>query len=76
MKTKKANNEKKKPVKANPFHCGDFQNMAEMMKTFCSGEGDVFDCASFMRRMTNQGKEAGAEETKGTQKQPEGGGNG
>ncbi len=77
MKTKKANNEKKKPEKANRFsHCGDFQKMAEMMKTFCQGEGDVCDCASFMRRMTGQGNEAGAEETKRTQKQPEGGGNG
>ncbi len=74
MKTKKANNEKK-PEEANPFsHCGGFQKMAEMMKTFCQREGDVCDCASFMRRMTNQGTEAGAEETKETQKQPEGGG--
>ncbi len=75
MKTKKASNEKK-PEKANPFsHCGGFQKMAEMMKTFFQGEGDVCDCASFMRRMTGQGKEAVAEETKGTRKQPEGGGN-
>ena len=76
MKTKKTNNEKKSQ-KATPFsHCGDFQKMAEKMKTFCSDEGDVFDCCSIMRRMKVQGKGAEAEGTKETQKQPEGGGNG
>lgn len=64
MKTQKANDEKKSQ-KANPFpHCGDFQKMAEMMKTFCPGEGDVIDCCSIMRRMMGQGKGAEAEETK------------
>ncbi len=75
MKTQKVNNEKKSE-KANPFpHCGDFQKMAEMMKTFCPGEGDSIDCCSIMRRMMDQGKGAEAEETKETQKQPEGGEN-
>jgi len=72
VKTKKTNNQKKSQ-KANPFpHCGDFQKMAEKMKTFCSDKGDVFDCCSIMRRMMVQSKEAEAEEAKETQKQPEG----
>ena len=76
MKTKKISN-KKESQKANPFsHCRDFQKMAEMMKTFCSGEGDAIDCCSMMRRMMGQDKGAEAKETKETQKQPEGGKNG
>ena len=76
MKTKKTNNEKKSQ-KANPLpHCGDLQKMAEMMKTFCPGEGDAIDCCSIMRRMMGQGKGAEAKETKETQKQPEVGENG
>ena len=77
MKTKKANNEKKKSRKANPLpHCGDFQKMAETMKTFCPGEGDAVDCCSIMRRMMGQGKREEAKETKETQKPPKGGENG
>lgn len=77
MRTQKANNEKKKSQKANPFpHCGDFQKMAEMMKTCCPGEGDVIDCCSLMRRMMGQGKGAEAKETKDTQKPKKGGENG
>lgn len=77
MKTKKANHEKKKSEKANHFsHCGDFQKMAEMMKTFSPGEGDALDCCSIMRKMMGQSKGAEAKETKETQKQPEGGKNG
>ena len=54
MKTQKPNDEKEKSQKASPLsHCGDFQKMAEMMKTFCPGEGDVFDCCSIMKRMTS-----------------------
>ncbi len=76
MKTQKANNEKKKSEKANPFPpCGDFQKMAEMMKTFCTGEGNAIDCCSLMRRMMGQGKGAEAKETRETQKQQEGGEN-
>ncbi len=76
MKTQKVNNEKKSE-KANPFrHCGDFQKMAEMMKTFCPSEGDAIDCCSIMRRMMGQRKGEEVKETKETQKQPEGGGNG
>ncbi len=76
MKNKKTNKEKKSQ-KANSFpHCGDFQKMAEMMKTFCPGEGDAIDCCTIMRRMMGQGKGAEAKDTKETQKQPEGGENG
>ncbi len=76
MKTQKANNEKKKSDKTNPFpHCGDFEKMAEMMKAFCTGEGNAIDCCSLMRRMMGQGKGVEAEETKEAQKQPEGGEN-
>lgn len=75
MKTKKTSNEKESQ-KANPFsHCGDFQKMAEMMKTFCTGEGNAIDCCSIMRRMMGQAKGAEAKETKETQKKPEGGEN-
>ena len=77
MKTKKANNKKKKSQKANPLpHCGDFQKMAEMMKTCCPSEGDAIDCCSIMRRMMGSGKGAEAKETKETQKPPKGGENG
>ncbi len=69
MKVKKTNNQKKKSQNTNPFpHCGDFQKMAEMMKSCCPGEGDIMDCCSMMRRMTGQGKGAEAKETKKTQK--------
>ena len=77
MKTKKTSNKKKESQKANPFpHCGDFQKMAEMMKTSCPGEGGAIDCCSIMRRMMGQGKGVEVKETKETQKQPEGGENG
>ncbi len=77
MKTKKTGNEKKESRKTNPFsHCGDFQKMAEKMKTFCTGEADASDCCSIMRRMMGQGKGEETKETKETQKQPEGGENG
>ena len=77
MKTKKTSNEKIDSQKANPFsHCGDFQKMAEMMKTFCTGEGNAIDCCSIMRRMMGRSKGAEVKETKETQKQPVGGENG
>ena len=77
MKTKKTSNEKKESQKANPFpHCGDFQKMAEMIKTFCTGEGNATDCCSIMRRMMGQVKGTDVKETKETQKQPEDGKNG
>ncbi len=77
MKTKKANNKKKKSQEASPLpHCGDFQKMAEMMKTRCPGEGGAIDCCSIMRRMMGQGKGAEAKETQETQKPPKGGENG
>ncbi len=72
MKTEKANS-KKKSRKAAPSHCGDFQKMAEMMKTCCPSQGDGFDCCSFMRRMMDQGWGAQARETKERQKSSEGG---
>jgi hypothetical protein len=77
VKTKKANSEKKKSQKANPLpHCEDFQKMAEMMKNYCPGEGDVNDCCSIMRRMMVRGKGAEAKETKETEKAPKCGENG
>ncbi len=77
MKTKKISNEKKGFQKANPFpHCGNFEKMAEMMKTFCPEEGNATDCCSIMRRMMGQGKGADVKETIRTQKQPEDGKNG
>ena len=68
MKAKKTNNEKKRHAAKFSFPCGDFQKMAEMMKSCCPGEGDIMDCCSMMRRMTGQGKGAEANETKKTQK--------
>ena len=76
MKAKKTDNEKKSHTAQFSFPCGDFQKMAEKMKTFCQGEGDVFDCCSIMRRMMGQGKGTGAKETKEAKKQPEGRENG
>jgi hypothetical protein len=29
----------------------NFEKMAEMMKSCCSGEGDMVDCCSMMRKM-------------------------
>ncbi len=74
MKAKKTNNEKK--PRTAKFPCGDFQNMAEMMKNCCPGEGDVIDCCSMMRRMMGHGDGAEAREAKETQKPPKGGQNG
>jgi hypothetical protein len=68
VKAKKTNTEKKPHPAKFPFPCGDFQKMAEMMKSCCPGEGDIMDCCSMMRRMTGQGKEAEAKETKKAQK--------
>ncbi len=65
MKAKKTHTEKKPHAAKFPLPCGDFQNMAEMIKTCCPGEGDIMDCCSMMRRMMGQGK---AKETKKTQK--------
>ncbi len=62
MKAKKTST-KKEPHVA-PFPFGDFQKMAEKMKTFCQGEGDASDCCSFMRKMMSQDKEAEANGTK------------
>ena len=73
MKAKKTDNEKKSHTAQFSFPCGDFQKMAEKMKTFCQGEGDVFDCCSMMRRMMGQGKGAEVKDTKETQKPPRGG---
>jgi len=73
VKAKKTDNEKKSHTAQFSFPCGDFQKMAEKMKTFCQGEGDVFDCCSIMRRMMGQGKGAEVKETKETQKPPGGG---
>ncbi len=67
MKAKKTNNEKKPHTAKSSFPCGDFQKMAEMMKSCCPGEGDIIDCCS-MRRMMAQSKGAEAEETNETQK--------
>ena len=66
MKAKKTNKEKKPHAANFSFQCGDFQKMAEMMKSCCPGEGDVMDCCSMMRRMMGQSKEAEAKETKET----------
>jgi hypothetical protein len=72
VKTKKPNNEKKSQAAKISFPCGDFQKMAEMMKSCCPGEGDIMDCCSLMKRMMSQRKEARAKETKETQKRPSG----
>ncbi len=76
MKTKKPNNEKKTQEANFLFSCGNFQKMAEMMKTRCPGESGALDCCSIMRRMMGQGKGAEAKETQETQKPPKGGENG
>jgi len=75
MKSKKTNKGKSHAAQFS-LPCGDFQKMAEMMKTFCQGEGNVFDCCSFMRKMMGQGKGAEAKETKEAQKEPKTGENG
>ncbi|HSB03573.1 MAG TPA: hypothetical protein VLK23_00170 [Thermodesulfobacteriota bacterium] len=68
MKGKETNKGKKPHAVKFSFSCGDFQKMAEMMRSCCPGEGDIMDCCSMMRRMTGQGKGAEAKETKKTQK--------
>ncbi len=68
MKAKKTNTEKKPQAAKFPFPCGDFQKMADMMKSCCPNEGDIMDCCSMMRRMMGQGKGAEVKETKKTQK--------
>ena len=72
MKTQEANNGKPSQ-KGSPIpHCGDFQKMAEMMKTFSPGEGDAIDCCSFMMRMMGRDKGEETEETRETQEPPTG----
>ncbi len=73
MKAQEAN-DGKQSQKGDPIpHCGDFQKMAEMMKTFCSGEGDAVDRCSFMMRMMGRDKGEEPEETRETQEPPKGG---
>ncbi len=72
MKTQKANN-KRKSQTTDPFpHCGDFQKMAEMMKSCCPSEGEATDCCSMMMRMMGHGKGVEAKKTKETQKAQKG----
>ncbi len=68
MKARKTNNEKKPHAARFSFPCGDFQKMAEMMKSCCPGDGDAVDCCSMMRRTMAQSKGAEAKETNETQK--------
>ena len=68
MKAKETNKGKKPHAAKFSFSCGDFQKMAEMMRSCCPGEGDIMDCCSMMRRMTGQGEGAEAKETKKIQK--------
>ncbi len=68
MKAKKTNKDKTPHAATFSFQCGDFQKMAEMIKSCCPGEGDIMDCCSMMRRMMAQSKGAEAEETNETQK--------
>ncbi len=61
--TQKAGNEKKESQKGNALPpCGDFQKMAEMMKSCCPTEGGTLDCCSLASRMMGHGKKP--EETK------------
>jgi len=68
VKAKETNKGKKPHAAKFSFSCGDFQKMAEMMRSCCPGEGDIKDCCSMMTRMMGQGKGAEAKETKKTQK--------
>lgn len=68
MKAKKTSNEKNSHTAPFSFPFGDFQKMAEMMKTFCTGGGNAIDCCSFMRKMMGPDKEAEAKDTKEKQK--------
>jgi len=45
-----------------------FEKMAERMKSWCTGEGDVSDCCSMMRKMMEFCQK---EETKGKKKDTE-----
>jgi hypothetical protein len=64
-KNEKASNEARK---ANPLPpCGDFQKMAEMIKSCCPTEDGILDCCSFASRMMGHAKKAQETEEK-TQK--------
>ncbi len=76
MKAKKTNKEKKPHSTQFHFPCGDFQKMAEMMKSCCPGEGDIMDCCSTMRTTMGRGKGAEAREAKKTKKPEKGEENG
>ncbi len=72
MSTQDADDEKK-CQEANPFPCcGDVRKMAEMMKSFCAGEGAAIACCPFMKGVTGQGTREENEEANETRK-PEGG---
>ncbi len=63
MNTKKTNGEKKPNGAKFSFPCGDFENMAEMMKNCCPDEGGAIDCCSMMRKMMERGRGAGTKKT-------------
>ncbi len=65
----KASNEKKESQKPLP-PCGDFQKVAEMMKSCCPTEDGTLDCCSFASRIMGHGKKAEETEEK-TQKAAE-----
>jgi hypothetical protein len=75
VKTKKTNNQKKTQEANFLFSCGNFEKMAEMMKTCCLGEGGAIDCCSMMRKMMERGKGGEPKKTRETQKPTNGGEN-
>ena len=52
MKTKKANQKKKRSQATFSFPGGDPQKMAEMMESRCRSESRAIDCCSMMESMT------------------------
>ncbi len=75
MESQEANKEKKRSRENSLPHCGDFQTIAEMMKTCCAGEDGPIDCWTMMRKMMSQSRGGETGETEGSQKTPNGEGN-
>jgi len=59
----------KKMFQEGDFPFGKFEKMAEMMKSCCTGEGDMADCCSMMKKMMGREKRGEKKEKEGPSKE-------
>jgi hypothetical protein len=50
-KQSRSNNSKKSEGAESKFCCGDSEEISQMMRRFCGGEDETFDCGKMMQKM-------------------------